>query len=129
MSIKVRKILPEFIDQRGKISRIIDQTKLRIKGVLLITSKAKTVRGKHYHKKDSHYVYCLSGKFKYSIKDMKKTNTKIESVILNQNDIVLTQPMIWHSMEFIEDTVFLALTTETRKHKNYEADTIRVELN
>jgi len=125
MPIKVKKIRPEFVDKRGFISRIIDQKKIQIRSVLIITSKAKSVRGDHYHKKDSHYVYCFSGKFKYSSRDLKSSNEKIDSAILNPGDLVFTKPMNWHSMEFLEDTVFLAFTTETREHSIYETDTVR----
>ncbi|MEK9146991.1 MAG: WxcM-like domain-containing protein [Patescibacteria group bacterium] len=125
MPIKVTKIRPEFVDKRGFISRIIDQKKIPIRSVLIITSKAKSVRGDHYHKKDSHYIYCLSGKFKYSSRDLKSSYKKNDSVILRPGDLVLTKPMNWHSMEFLEDTVFLAFTTETREHGKYEADTVR----
>ena len=125
MSIIVKKIKPEFIDKRGIITRILDQNKISIRSVLLITSKSKTVRGEHYHKKDSHYVYCLKGKLKYSARDMRKKVSHAESVILNEGDLVLTPPMTWHSMEFLEDSVFFAFTTETRAHNKYEADTVR----
>ena len=125
MPIKVKKIKPEFIDARGFISRIIDQKKIPIRSILIISSRAKSIRGDHYHKKDSHYVYCLSGKFKYSSRDIQSSTKKIDSVVLMPGDLVFTKPMHWHSMEFLEDTVFLAFTTETREHGKYETDTIR----
>jgi len=125
MSIKVIKIKPEFADERGFISRIIDPTIIRIKSVLIVSSKARSVRGNHYHKRDSHYVYCLSGKFKYSEWDSMKGNAGRGSVILTSGDLVLTPPNIWHSMEFIEDSTFLAFTSESRLHSKYEKDTVR----
>lgn len=128
MPIKVTHIKPEFVDERGYISRIVNQDKYPLRAVLYITSKAGTKRGNHYHKTDAHFVYCLSGKFRYSEKDMKKKNSKLESVILKPGDLVLSAPMVAHSMEFLEDTVFLAITTEKREQTNYEEDTIRVEL-
>lgn len=124
MSIIIRKIKPEFVDDRGFISRILDQKTIQIRSILLITSKAKSVRGKHYHKKDSHYVYCHSGKFKYSERNMNH-KSKIETTVLKSGDLVLTKPMFWHSMEFLEDTVFFAFTTETRTQNKYEVDTVR----
>lgn len=126
MPIIIRKNKPEFVDDRGFISIILDQKTIQIRSILLVKSKAKSVRGKHYHKKDSHYVYCYSGKFKYSERDMKH-KSKIETIVLKSGDLVLTKPMFWHSMEFLEDTVFFAFTTETRTQNKYEADTIRGE--
>src|SRR3989344_7274243 len=125
MSIAVKNINPEFVDKRGYISRIIDQEKVKIRSVLIIESKKNSVRGNHYHKKEAHFIYCLSGKFKYSEKNIKNSNSKIASVILKPHDLVLTKPMFWHQMEFMEKTVFLAFTTETRDQNKYEADTVR----
>ena len=126
MSITVKKIKPEFVDKRGYISRITDRDKVKIRSILIIESKKNSVRGNHYHKKDTHFVYCLSGKFKYSEKNIKNSNSKITSVILEPGDLVLTKPMFWHRMEFMEKTVFLAFTTETRKQDQYEIDTVRL---
>ena len=128
MPIKVTKTKPEFKDERGYITRLIDQDKYPIRAVLYITSKAGAVRANHYHKKDAHFVYCLSGKFKYSEKDISKKNSKIESVILKPGDLVLSAPMVAHKMQFLEDTVFLAFTTERREQDHYEEDLVRFNL-
>lgn len=128
MSIKVTHTKPEFVDDRGYITRLVNDDNLRLRAVLYITSKKGTQRGNHYHKKDYHYVYCLSGKFRYSEKDMHKPSSPIESVILKSGDLVLSKPMMAHSMEFLEDTVFLAFTTEHREQEKYEDDTVRIKI-
>lgn len=128
MAIKVIHTKPEFTDDRGYITRLIDDDIIKFKAVLYITSKAGTERGNHYHKKDCHLVYCVSGKFRYSEKDISKPNAKLESVILNPGDLVLTKPMIAHSMKFLKDTVFLAITTEPREQNKYEGDTVRIKI-
>lgn len=128
MPIKVTRIRPEFKDKRGIISRLVDDDTLPFRAVLYITGKKGSVRGNHYHLKDAHYVYCLFGKFKYFEKDMTKSSSKIESVILGPGDLVLSRPMKAHSMEFLKDSVFLAITTEPREHEKYEQDTVRVKL-
>ncbi len=128
MPIDVKKIIPEFVDERGFISRLVDQDKYPIRSVSYIQSKAGSIRANHSHKKDAHFVYCLSGKFKYSEKNMKNSEATIDSVILEPGDLVLSKPMIAHAMEFLEDTVFLAITTERRDQKSYERDTVRVNI-
>jgi len=128
MAIKVTHTKPEFEDERGYITRLVNDDNLKLRAVLYITSKAGTQRGNHYHKTDYHYVYCLSGKFRYSEKDMSKANSPTESVILKPGDLVLSTPMVAHSMEFIEDTVFLAFTTEPREQNKYEYDTVRIKI-
>lgn len=127
MAIKVTKIKPEFKDERGFISRLVDTDEYPLRAVLYITSKKGTVRGNHYHKKDAHFVYCLSGKFRYSEKNISK-NSKLESVILKPGDLVLSKPGIAHSMEFLEDSVFLAFTTEPREQDKYEEGTVRIKI-
>ncbi|MDO8573442.1 MAG: cupin domain-containing protein [Candidatus Daviesbacteria bacterium] len=128
MAINVTHVKPEFIDDRGYITRLVNDDGKKFVAVLYITSKAGTQRANHYHKKDAHYVYCLSGKFRYSEKNMKKSNSKVESVILKPGDLVLTKPMIAHAMEFMEDTVFLAITTEHRQQGKYEDDLVRIKI-
>jgi len=127
MPIKVTHIKPEFTDERGFISRLVDDDTINFRAVLYIVSKKGAVRANHYHKKDYHSVYCLSGRFKYFEKDMKKPSSKIESVILKPGELVLTHPMIAHRMEFLEDSVFLAITTEPRDQKKYEEDLVRLK--
>lgn len=128
MAIKVSHVKPEFVDARGYITRLVNDDKKQFKSVLYITSKKGTERGNHYHKSDYHFVYCLSGKFRYSEKDMKSPKSKTESVILKPGDLVLSHPRIAHSMEFLEDTVFLAITTEHRDQNKYEGDTVRINI-
>lgn len=128
MAINVIHVKPEFKDERGYISRLVNDDSKQFKAVLYITSKAGTERGNHYHKSDHHYVYCVTGKFRYSEKNMSKPDSEVESVILNPGDLVLSNPMIAHSMEFLEDTVFLAITTEPREQDKYEDDTVRIKI-
>lgn len=128
MSIKITKTKPEFVDERGYITRLMDQDEFPVRAVLYISSNKGTERGNHYHKTDAHFVYCLSGKFRYSEKDMNNPKTKKESVILEPGDIVLSRPGIAHSMEFLEDTIFLAFTTEKREQESYEEDLVRVKI-
>ncbi len=128
MAIQVTRTKPEFTDDRGYITRLVNDDNLKLRAVLYITSKAGTQRGNHYHKSDYHYVYCLSGRFRYSEKDMSKSDSEVESVMLEPGDLVLSSPMVAHSMEFLEDSVFLAFTTETREQDKYENDTVRIQV-
>jgi quercetin dioxygenase-like cupin family protein len=123
-----RNIRPEFRDARGDITKLLDDGKTAIKSVLLITCKKGSVRANHYHKKDSHYVYMLSGKMEYTEKSMLDESAKTESAIINAGDVVYSRPMFAHAMRFLEDSVFLALATRSRNQMAYEEDTVRVKL-
>jgi len=127
MAIKVNHIKPEFIDERGHISRVVDQDEYPLRAVLYIKRKKATRGADHFHKKDAHFIYVLKGKVKYSEKDMNKKNSSIESVILNPGDVVLSRPMMAHSTVFLEDSIIFAYTTEKRDQESYERDTVRVD--
>src|SRR3989344_6988539 len=121
--IKVQHLKPINQDERGGIIKVLEG---KITTVLVIPSKKGAVRANHYHKKDNHYVYMVSGKMRYTIKDLSKKRARKQSVILKTGDLVYTPPMAAHAMEFLEDSVFLALTTELRDQKHYENDTTRI---
>ena len=121
----IRNITPEFTDPRGAITRVLDDG-VSIKSILLISSIAGSVRANHYHKKDSHYSYMLSGKAEWHEKPIDGGTEEVE--ILNAGDMVYTPPLMHHAVKFLEDSVFLAFATEERTQANYEADTVRVEL-
>lgn len=121
-----RGIAPEFIDARGEIFKLLDDGKTSIKSVLLITSNKGAIRANHYHKKDSHYVYMLSGSMEYTEQPLK--GGKKESVIIKKGDLLYTPPMTIHAMRFLEDSAFLTLATESRRQKAYEDDTVRIKL-
>ena len=128
MEVKVlRNIKPEFVDERGGITRLLDDGRTTIRSVLLITSKKGSIRANHYHKKDSHYSYLLSGRMEYTEYPLGKESQK-ETAILEPGDMVYSAQMTVHAMRFPEDSVFLALATESRSQTAYEEDTVRVKV-
>jgi len=120
-----KKIKPEFIDGRGSITKLLDDGKTNIKSILLITSNKGSVRSNHYHKKDAHYIYMVSGKMEYHEKPVRG-ELKPKKVIVNAGDIIYTPPMAIHTTKFLEDSVFMAFSIKSRNQKAYESDTIRV---
>ncbi len=146
-----RNIQPEYVDQRGGITMVLDTGEAKhksiaealakalndqgvlIRSVLLITSKKGTIRANHYHKTDFHYCYLLSGKMEYTEAPMKGEHPPAfgeprETAAVNTGDMVYTPPMSAHAMRFLDDTVFLAFARNSRLQENYEADTVRVKL-
>ncbi|OGY65354.1 MAG: hypothetical protein A3A16_02810 [Candidatus Harrisonbacteria bacterium RIFCSPLOWO2_01_FULL_44_18] len=123
-----KNIKPEFTDERGEITTILDDGKTAIRGVLIITSKKGSVRGNHYQKKDSHYCYVLVGKMKYFEKPINADNSKMKTAVLKKGDMVYTPPMVVHAFRFLENTTWVCLATKSRKNGAYEEDTVRVKL-
>ena len=120
-----RNIKPEFVDDRGGITRILD-SEAPIKSILSITSQKGSIRSNHYHKKDTHYCYVVSGKMEWFEKLVE--GGEVESAILEAGDMIFTPTMTIHAVRFLEDTVFLTFATEARNQADYEADTVRVTL-
>lgn len=123
-----KQIKPEFIDERGEITMILDNERTPIKSVLLITCKKGAIRANHYHKEDSHYAYMLSGSVEYFEEPVSGTEKKRETAMLSEGDMVYTPAMTVHAMCFLEDSVFIALATKSRKEGAYEDDTVRIKL-
>lgn len=121
-----RKIKPEIKEERGDITKLLDDGKTKIKSILLITSKAGSVRSNHYHKKDAHWIYMLSGKMEYYEKSVR--GGKIKKAVLGPGDMVYTPPFMIHTTKFPKDSVFFAFSIRSRNQKNYEQDTVRVKL-
>jgi len=128
MAIKlIQQIAPEFVDGRGEIFKLLDDGKTIIKSVLLITCTKGAIRANHYHKKDTHWVYLLSGSMEYTEAAIDGKGYK-ESVIVKKGDLVFTPSNVAHAMRFLEESVFLTLSTESRHQDAYENDTIRVKV-
>ncbi len=126
--MNIQKITPLYTDDRGDIIALFDLINdPAVHSVLVITSKKGAIRANHYHKKDRHYTYLLSGSFEYSEQMQNKLETK-ETYLMKPGDMVRTDPPILHAMRFLKDSVIIVLTTENRDREAYERDTVRVKL-
>ncbi len=122
-----KKLKPFHKDHRGTMTHLLDG-KTNIVGAVLITCKKGAVRANHYHTHDTHYSYMLKGSMNYVYQVLNKKGTKKRSIIVKEGEIVHTPPMVGHAMIFLEDSMFLALTTEQRNQSSYETDTKRIAL-
>lgn len=126
MKVKI-KVKPFRIDERGEMSYLLNK-EVKITSALFITSKKGSIRANHYHKKDTHYCFMVEGKMEYIYKDLNTKTKRKRVMIVKVGETVCTPPMTMHAMKFLEDSVFVALTTESRDQKKYERDTVRVKL-
>ena len=122
--VEIKKIKPAVEDEKGIISDIVIGKKIQHVGI--ITSKANTLRGNHYHKLSTQYNYILRGKIELTVKDAKNDQPEKGKVILAGGDIVTIPHMTIHALKALEDSVFLVLTSEARIGQDYENDTFRV---
>ena len=119
---------PEVLadDERGVIEQLDNATDSS--SVLRITSKAGTVRANHYHQKDSHVCYLISGKIRYVERPAADEFAPLTEYIIEPGQLFYTAPMVAHAMEFIEDSEFLAITPRSGDAAEYENDVIKVRL-
>lgn len=122
----IKKIEPFSVEDRGAISRLLDD-EVNIISILLITSKKGSIRANHYHKKDVHYIYLLEGKIEYSYMDPNSKSKKINTVKVNKGHLIHTPSMVAHATKFLEDSVFLAFSIRPRNKRAYEKDTVRID--
>ncbi len=111
---------------RGIIEKIAEGT---FQSVLRITSKKGTVRANHYHKRDSHVCYLVSGKIEYVWRDARDADAPLHRRIIQPGQAFYTPPMVAHAMVFLEDSEFYAYSTEPRHGQSaYEDEIVRVTL-
>jgi len=123
----IKKVKPFFKDGRGALS-YVSEPFMKVKDVLIISSKKGAVRANHVHKRDSHIIYLIDGKFKYITRDLSKRNAKSKVVIVKKGESVFTPPKLAHKVVFVEDSLMVVITTENRDQKRYEADITRLEV-
>lgn len=123
----VKTVCPFFTDSRGSLTYLLDGS-VNIKSALLITCKKGSVRANHYHKRDTHFSYIIKGSMDYMYKEMGDPKAKKQTIRVVAGQVVVSPPMVAHAMKFLEDSVFLALTTQKRNRTSYEKDTIRTNL-
>ncbi len=123
----VTTIKPFFSDSRGEMSHLLEGDE-KFSSAVLITCKKGSIRANHWHKKDTHYSYMLEGSMEYTYKPVGADDSKKKTILVKKGDMVCTPPNTVHAMKFLEKSVFIALTTEARDHKQYEKDTVRITL-
>lgn len=120
--MKVEKKPINFEDERGTIRDIL--TGEEVNSVTIITCKAGSVRGNHFHKKTNQYTYIVSGKVLFAAQE---SNGPVETRELTAGDLVFSPPGEKHALKALEDSIFLSLNKGLRQGKDYEKDTYRLE--
>ena len=118
---KIGKI---FKDKRGTLQKIIDGN---FSSCIEVYSKKGSIRANHYHKKDKHFMYIISGELLYSYKNRKR-GSKVKVKKMKKGDLFFTPAMQEHMAYYTKNTHFLAFSTRKRTQFDYEKDLIRVEM-
>jgi len=107
----------EFIDDRGKISNYDLPEPINMIGY--IESKKGTMRANHYHPVQEQKCMLIKGQFISIYKDVVDENSLKVTHVVNEGEMIVTQPNVAHTMIFTEDTIFLNLVRGEREHENY----------
>jgi quercetin dioxygenase-like cupin family protein len=115
---------PPIVEERGTIQMLVDFT---IGSALVITSKAGSTRGNHYHKVDDHYAYLVKGRIEYYYRTAG-SDVPPNKLIIEPGQMFYTPPMIEHTMKFSKDSIFYVFAKKHRDQDSYESDIVRVNL-
>ena len=107
----------EFIDERGKISNYDLPEPINMIGY--IESKKGTMRANHFHPVQEQKCLIIKGQFISIYKDLVDDKSVKVTHIVNEGDMIVTQPNVAHTMVFTKDTIFLNLVRGEREHENY----------
>lgn len=115
---------PDFVDERG---RIVNLREGSCRGVSVIYSVAGSVRSGHYHKRDSHLLYVISGRMDYYERPVGSTVKWMESLQVGPGQSIYTVAMVEHLTSFPEDTILVSISPRPRDRESHESDVVRVE--
>jgi|TARA_B100000795_G_C22806425_1_gene445207 oxalate decarboxylase/phosphoglucose isomerase-like protein (cupin superfamily) len=110
------------IDVRGEILSIVDD---RVQNVSIITCNPGSIRSNHYHLKDFHYMYVLTGEIDYFFKEIGSNEISYLNVKTGEN--IFTPPMEIHATYFPKKTTLIVSSLNPRDQETYENDTVRVD--
>ena len=117
-------IKPSFVDKRGAITNVLE---VPIEHVVFITSKKGSVRGNHYHKLETQYVYLIRGEILSYSKDVFDLEAPVQKLHVLPGDLIVTGPYCAHKHVYLKDSWFINLNTMPRKKLEGE-DTFRFEM-
>jgi len=108
-------------DERGEITDLLVQEK--IEHVTLITSNKGAIRGNHYHKESTQWVYVLEGRMRVL---SQMPDSPVVATILEKGALLVNVPEERHAMIALEQSTFMVFTRGPRGGEGYERDTYRL---
>ena len=121
----VHKSGNKIFDKRGWLKKVLDGN---FSSCIEIYSKKGSIRANHYHKKDQHFMYIISGECLY-FNRFRKKNSKTKCKKMKKGDLFYTPAMQEHMAFYSKNTHFLAFSTRKRTKFDYEKDLIRINMN
>ncbi len=114
-----------YKDARGEIRMVLETCK--VGSISVITSEPGSVRAKHWHKNDGHWILITKGQIDYYESKLKGQSRDVKMIVLKEGDIYFTGPHIKHEMHFPEYTEFYCFSLLNRDSEGYENETVRFD--
>ncbi len=108
---------PDFIfeNKAGILKQLVHEG---WKQINVITSVANAVRGNHYHKFNREGFYVVKGSFKLELqKDIVQ-----EVYIFRSGDMFFIEPYVFHTFEYLEDTILISMYSDGVELSETEMD-------
>ena len=95
-------------------------------GVAVIHCKAGSVRSNHWHRRDWHYLYVISGEMEYHEAEMPQCNP-IHVRLVKAGQMVFTAAGMAHATKFVVDTVLLSIARCPQDAMSRDGDCVKLE--
>lgn len=112
---------PAFVDERGAITDLL--VREPVEYVTQITSRSGAVRGNHYHKETTQWIYVVEGRLQVLT---QLPGEAVRADVLEAGQLIVNIPNERHAMIALTDARFLVFTRGPRGGEDYEQDTYRL---
>ena len=108
---------PDFVfeNDAGSLKQLVHDG---WKQVNVITSRAGSVRGGHYHKYNREGFYVVKGRFFLTVWEKEAC----EEYEMKEGDMFLIPPYVFHTFEYREETLLVSLYSEGVERFGSEKD-------
>jgi quercetin dioxygenase-like cupin family protein len=110
-----------YEDKRGKIKDLIVS---EIDSVTHITFTAGAIRGNHFHKYTTQWVFVVNGK----VEGLTKVNERVVFEVFSAGDFFVSYPNEAHAFKALEPCEILVFTKGPRSGGDYNLDTFPEKL-
>lgn len=113
-----------FEDQRGVIQDLLGP----IDAVTEIFTRRGAIRGNHVHNRTTQWTYVVRGRLRIRTVPYPSMPKRTVDTLVLPGQMATEEPGIPHAWYAEEDTTVLVFTKGPRSGKDYESDTIRLEV-
>ncbi|MEM4259537.1 MAG: cupin domain-containing protein [Candidatus Pacearchaeota archaeon] len=121
---KVFKSSDPFSDKRGRIDNYSLPYPVNMANIITTIKPNDNypMRANHYHPEQTQMCLVISGSYISVHKDLAIPDAPVRSHLVRTGDLVLTPPMVAHTMIFLDDTTFINLVGGNRDHNKFNKE-------